>query len=121
MSILEEIKNMSREEKAELFNALRNAEESKPVEVIKLGSDMGIERRNDSGYLLTEEEYYDYTHRPLLWSEDYHTTTNGKVHRYSTEEIKSHNEEEMEEWRKRKREYAKEHGLEFSDEYHRNI
>ena len=124
MSIIEqlrdELKNMTNEEKEELSKLLKPEEKELPgrYDVLYAPS-----RRGYYGEELTDEQYYDYTHRIDDWwttkqqiiELDYYGKR--KVSHRTKEEVVKHNEELFKDYVPKKMEYAKKRGLSFSPVY----
>ena len=123
MNILEEIRNMTKEERQEMLKILQESEEKPEPEIRQLGEPLGQNRKGPLGQDLTDEQVYDRDH-PLtgLWPDkafDIVQTFDGKKKwiNHSKKEIEEHNRQIREEWIQNKRKYAARHGLQFSDEY----
>lgn len=108
--LIDEIKNMSPEEKAELMEALKP--EQPRQESRTLGTSLGNPmHQNQYGQLLSAEELYDREH-PItdLWASDYSITESdysGKTRRryFTEEEIIAHNKEVKRIWLEEKRKF----------------
>jgi len=110
MSILDEIRAMSPEEKAALSEALKDLEPKPEPEARMLGDPMGNPRYlKENGEYMTDEEMYDKDH-PLtgLWYYGGYKLVQvmgqaAKKTYYTKDEVDAHNEEIINAWYEAKR------------------
>lgn len=107
MSLIDEIRSMSPEEKAELRAAL---EPPKPAPTKTVNS-LDLRPRDERGALLTPEEIYDRRH-PLegIWAYGYSVTSqvmgqDPVVRYYTDQEVAAHNEPIIQDWLEEKRKH----------------
>lgn len=109
--LLNQIRSMSSEEKAELAAALKDLEPKPVQEAKQLGEHLDRRPRGDRGELLSPEEAWDRDHPLSILPYCYTRTednrfTGGKltVRRFTKKEINEHNAEQLQIWLKAKRE-----------------
>ena len=110
MSILDEIRTMSPEEKAELFAALKDLEPKPEPEIHSLGEPFDRTPRDESGRLLTAEKIYDRDHplmrKPYGYYESFQDITGKKTRKVWTRaEIDAFNKPIEEAWLNEKRKH----------------
>ena len=110
-NLIEEIRNMTPAERAELAGVLKNLE-PKPQPVVKqLGQSWDMRPRDERGRLLSEEEIYDQEHPlnllPYGFTETSTNVMTGKVSKkvWTKEEVDAHNFPIAEAWLIEKRKF----------------